>query len=227
MDDELRQRVLEKLTRLGLASAPSVRISVIDGHVTVQGMVNSVAEQFAIMRTVRDACAVQTHSVTDRLRIRSAVLRAAGSSRSAPGRRIGVGAGLVVASLVLAGWVYSRVNPGVVQPKGTFRVAGKPAAGATLVLHRVDGKGKENEPQPRGEVDSEGRIIWTTYRKGDGISPGEYIVTATWYPLVEVDGEWQRGSNVLGREYADPESSPLRVTISRNSAESIELNIAS
>lgn len=84
---------------------------------------------------------------------------------------------------------------------GAVTVDDKPAAGITLTLHPIDGKGV----YASGTTNDQGNLIVSTYDLGDGAVPGTYHVAFTW-------GEFDPVSRTitndrLGGRYADAEES--------------------
>ncbi|MDB5306145.1 MAG: hypothetical protein JWO38_347 [Gemmataceae bacterium] len=59
------------------------------------------------------------------------------------------------------------------------QVQGKPAVGATVVLHPV-GSGDPKTPRPTGKVGESGTVKLSTFAQDDGAPPGEYTVTVDW-----------------------------------------------
>jgi hypothetical protein len=79
---------------------------------------------------------------------------------------------------------------------------------------------------PRGRADRDGHFTLTTYEFGDGAPAGEYVVTIIWRaplpgasPHDEVLEYAAGGPDQLEGRYADPATSPLRVTIKPESNE--------
>jgi hypothetical protein len=58
-------------------------------------------------------------------------------------------------------------------------VQGKPANGATVVLHPV-GTTDPNVPLPSGKVDAAGTVKLSTFAQDDGAPPGDYTITVEW-----------------------------------------------
>jgi hypothetical protein len=119
---------------------------------------------------------------------------------------------LVFAILVFAGC--SKANDGLVPVTGQVVVDGKPAVGAAIVFHPVDGG---NGTHPLGQVDSNGDFQLTTIRSGDGAAPGEYKVTLTWYVSAprkkSLEGEESPARNLIPDRYARSETTPLSATV--------------
>lgn len=102
-----------------------------------------------------------------------------------------------------------------VQPtSGTVKFNGKVPAGARILLHAI--KPPEDGSlavTPAGRVEDDGSFKITSYQAGDGATPGEYVVTVEWYP---VDKDGNVGANAIPKEYSNPTTSPLKVTVSND-----------
>ncbi len=113
---------------------------------------------------------------------------------------------------------------------------GRPLAGAAVVFYPVGGSDALQDLRPRGVTNSEGQFQLQTYLPGDGAPAGEFKVAITWHgePLPE-DSEDQRHDagnlrrNLLVKSFAEPASTPLRVTISNreNTLEPFQVELAS
>ncbi|OWK46333.1 hypothetical protein FRUB_00032 [Fimbriiglobus ruber] len=62
---------------------------------------------------------------------------------------------------------------------------GKPAAGATVVLHPV-GQIDPKTPLPTGKVDDKGTVRLSTFTQDDGAPPGQYTITVDWREVRKV-----------------------------------------
>jgi hypothetical protein len=100
---------------------------------------------------------------------------------------------------------------------GSINFEGKSAPGALIVLHPKSG-GTSTAPRPRAQVESDGTFRFSTYDSGDGVPPGEYVATITWYQLTKDAGEVKAGPNVLPRKFANPKTSPWEVRVAESGA---------
>ena len=108
--------------------------------------------------------------------------------------------------------------------KVSLSFEGKPASGAFVTLHpRL--ADELNTARPYGYVGNDGQIQWAAERSGNRLPSGEYVVTAVWNRSVEVDGETERGLNVLPEEYRKFATSPLRLTVNEDGAKPESLEI--
>jgi hypothetical protein len=100
---------------------------------------------------------------------------------------------------------------------GSITFDGKPAPGALIVLHPKGGS-TPVAPKARAQVEADGTFRFSTYDSGDGVPPGEYVATITWYQLTRQGGEVKAGPNVLPPKFANPKTSPWEVRVAEGSA---------
>jgi hypothetical protein len=100
----------------------------------------------------------------------------------------------------------------VVPVSGTIKFQGQAPAGAQVVLHPVT-KSNDKSIAPAGTVKDDGTFQISAYDAGDGAPPGEYVATVQWFKIVAEEGGSGRGPNVLPAKYANPETSPVKVTV--------------
>jgi hypothetical protein len=88
------------------------------------------------------------------------------------------------------------------------RVADKPAAGATVVLHKVGGDPKAAGTKPMGRVDDAGTVRISTFARDDGAPAGEYAVTVTWHEKAVSTAEQIEtlGRDRFGGKYSKPDA---------------------
>lgn len=106
----------------------------------------------------------------------------------------------------------------------------KDVGGLTITLHAINKKNappdRTGEPiTPDGLTDSKGRFLLSTYRRFDGCSTGEFVVTVmrtgkSYYDWEETDRPQ------VPEKYHKPNTSPLRVTIKEGTNE-IKLDVSS
>ena len=104
-------------------------------------------------------------------------------------------------------------------------VNGQPATGAVVCFHPTGG-----EPLPlvpTGEVQDDGSFVLSTYKPGDGVPEGEYVVTVVWKEKQRALGKWRDvGPDKLKGTYADKSKSALRVHITPDNPDAIfHLNV--
>lgn len=110
--------------------------------------------------------------------------------------------------------------------KGSIRVGEAVPEGAQIVLHP---RGHELPPEaiPTASVLKDGTFVVGTYDAGDGAPAGEYKATVQWFRIVSNPGGSGRGPNVLPREYAEADTSPISITISEGENTIPPITIAS
>jgi hypothetical protein len=101
---------------------------------------------------------------------------------------------------------------------GVLKYNGHAPHGAQLVFHAVSPSGP-NAVSPMASVEPDGSFVVTSYQSGDGAPPGDYAVTVQWF---QIDKEGNVGPNVLPPEYANPKSSPVRVTVNAGGPTTLE-----
>lgn len=95
---------------------------------------------------------------------------------------------------------------------GKVSVGGQTPVGAQVVLHSTNDSLPPNVA-PSGTVKEDGTFEISVYKSGDGAPVGDYVATIQWFKVVQSEGGSGRGPNVLPGRYADPTSSPIRVTV--------------
>jgi hypothetical protein len=73
-----------------------------------------------------------------------------------------------------------------------------------------------------GVVQADGHFEASIYSDGGGVPPGDYVVTVQWFKVAESPGGVGRGPNVLPKQFADPDSTPLKVTVVPGKVTAIE-----
>ena len=99
---------------------------------------------------------------------------------------------------------------------GKVTFDGRPAAGALVVFHPKDASA--GLPTPNALVDKQGNYTLSSYTAGDGAPAGEYVVTVVWRLMVQKDGEFEPGPNLLPPQVSKPATSKIvaRVTEGTN-----------
>lgn len=94
----------------------------------------------------------------------------------------------------------------VVPVSGAVKVNGSSQSDITIRLHPVTGGVSIAEVR----TDSQGKYCWSTYKKGDGLAPGEYKLTFKHQPHINKAGE---GKDLFKGRYADPAKSEFKLTV--------------
>ena len=95
---------------------------------------------------------------------------------------------------------------------GTFRLDGKPLAGATVTLHKLNPETEKWSSWADGLTDARGETKLSTYAKFDGVPAGKYAVTVVKTGKGYYDGDVPEKSQLPAR-YETPAASPLVVTV--------------
>lgn len=116
---------------------------------------------------------------------------------------------VLIAALAAAGCGERR--PALYPVTGELFVNGKPAPGAIVSLHPVDGKDfDERGARPMGRVRDDGGFSLSTYTTGDGAPTGEYRVCVTWFEQTE---DPAKAKDRLDLKYARAEDSTIVVRV--------------
>jgi hypothetical protein len=95
--------------------------------------------------------------------------------------------------------------------EGKLHYDGQPLAGATVAFHSYNANTKRWTWVCDGRSDEKGRFEVTTYYRFDGAPTGEFAVTVTKRDKPDTEGD--PAKNLLPAAYADPDATPLKVTI--------------
>ena len=92
---------------------------------------------------------------------------------------------------------------------------GKPAIGATVILHPLVEPEKWKQGFPSGPVTADGSVKIKTAGEWDGAPAGEYMVVVVWMPAASGDERTAEEGTVdkLAGKYADPANSAWKVTV--------------
>jgi hypothetical protein len=90
---------------------------------------------------------------------------------------------------------------------GQVTFNGQPAPGAFVVFHPKDPA--SGCPSPNAVADKQGNFSLSTYAAGDGAPVGEYVVTVVWRTMLQNNGEYEPGPNLLPPAVARPTTSKL------------------
>ena len=94
----------------------------------------------------------------------------------------------------------------------TVRLDGKPLAGATVTLHKINPETEKWSNVADGLTDARGETKLSTYTKFDGVPAGKYAVTVVKTGKGYYDGEVPE-KTMLAAKYETPTASPLKVTV--------------
>jgi hypothetical protein len=91
---------------------------------------------------------------------------------------------------------------------GKVMYKGQPAAGATVILRRLDPELNTTPPVAAGQVDDEGRFSVAVDERGEGAPAGRYAVLIQWRKKVE-GGEEPKPAAKKGRRFVVPDKPEL------------------
>lgn len=240
-DDALLSRIADRLAERNIASFQRIGLDIKSGIITVRGTVNSKGERLLLMHILRTTPGVRM--VQDGLVLNSA--RSAGwkpsdllnsiSIESLPSvpsvasiqdavSNVNPVHATVVAALLALGaiffWPRGVSRPVAVYPlKGSVVLDGTPLAQATVVLHPTGDSKLPSGILPRGTADADGSLVFQTFDSADGSPEGSFVATVHLMKPVLAEGELVPGPDLSPAVYRTPETSPLKVTITRETKE--------
>lgn len=107
--------------------------------------------------------------------------------------------------------------------RGKILVDGMPAKDALVVLFPVDLRAEAKTLAPSGTTDAQGYFSLSSFRPNDGAPAGDYHMTVVWRgPTPEEPMHPDKVASrpdLLGGKYAEPTTSELKVTISKEQAD--------
>lgn len=107
---------------------------------------------------------------------------------------------------------------------GQVTYKGKPAAGATVVLFTTKAE-DTSDVAPSAVVKDDGSFAITVYEPGDGAPEGDYVATVQWRKMVTGAGGSAAGPNVLPEKYANPKTTPIKVSVAGAATQIPPINI--
>ena len=120
-------------------------------------------------------------------------------------------------SLLLVISSCSSDKPGapLVPTQGRVYYQGRPAAGATVILHPINEQGDWKKGYPSGSVAPDGSVKIQTAGKWDGAPAGEYSVVVVWTLAATEDERTSEEGIVdkLAGKYTDPANSPWKIKV--------------
>ncbi len=97
---------------------------------------------------------------------------------------------------------------------GTLLVDGSPAEDVQVTCNDVNGLDKENPTTSATNTGSDGTFKISTYMAGDGVPPGEYVLTFFWGQMNFFTKEYV-GPDKLNDRYRDPKKAKVRFEVER------------
>lgn len=105
---------------------------------------------------------------------------------------------------------------------GTINVNGKPASGAHVTFHPVDGT---SGVTPSGIVNESGQFQLTTYAPEDGAPAGTYRITVSWAELIRGGSEPEYGREKLPIKFQNPDMSGLVCEVKPDNTEPLSFSL--
>ncbi|MBS0262706.1 MAG: hypothetical protein JSS02_12200 [Planctomycetes bacterium] len=129
-------------------------------------------------------------------------------------KRMSMGLVLVVLCLCGSGCTNEhKVNAKPTVPvKGKILVDGQPVSLVTVNCMPAQGVDKSNPTLSSAMTDAEGKFALATYKAGDGVPEGDYVLTFTWGELgsfKHTSANASEGDKLNGR-YSDPKQSTTK-----------------
>ncbi|HLJ12600.1 MAG TPA: hypothetical protein VKU82_15505 [Planctomycetaceae bacterium] len=97
---------------------------------------------------------------------------------------------------------------------GEVEVDGSPAADVAVTFTDVKGFDAKNPILSSAYTDKEGKFKISTFKEGDGVPEGEYVLTFEWCARNAFTGVYGGPDKFKGR-YNDPKISPFKVTVKK------------
>lgn len=133
----------------------------------------------------------------------------------------------LAAGLTLAAVGCGKSKPAEVPVSGRVIVNGKPATGATVVLHPVNAAPDASHPTAR--VDEKGEFVVTVPETEKQPAAGEYRVTLTWFisttPKNAQEGDPRILWNQLPTKYSRIDTTPISTIVKPEGTEPISIDI--
>jgi hypothetical protein len=117
--------------------------------------------------------------------------------------------------------------PGTIPVGGKITYRGKPVLKAEVQFTPVEsGADGALRRIAAGEVDSQGVYSLSTFRKGDGALPGEYVVTITPVKIKNIDGgdPSAKMQKIAPDIYMQTSATPLKASIQADASGSLTLD---
>jgi hypothetical protein len=138
--------------------------------------------------------------------------------------RIGLVVGLLLA--VVVGCKQEPARRPTVQVTGELYCDGEPAAGAMIFFIPTAGPDPLVPVNPTAQVREDGTFTIRTYTSSDGAPEGEYRLAIVWEELTDnPDEQLGGGKSKIPARYNDPNTSELRVTITKGQPVLERINI--
>lgn len=208
-DRELERRLTAALAAHGLPSLREVFVAAEEGNVCLRGRVYTFyAQQIAYHITTGLSGGRPVVDEIDVIPPRE--LRPPGSAWRELAR---LALPLFLFALLATGCSQAEPERIAVHPvQGQVTFNGKPAAGAFVVFHPQDAS---TGLAPSAKVDALGNYSLTTYEAKDGAPAGQYVVTVVLQRMVNKNGEYVPGPNLLPPQASKPATSKILARVAQ------------
>jgi len=100
-----------------------------------------------------------------------------------------------------------------VRVKGQLTVDGQPPGSPLqIVCHNKAGLDTKMPTVSQSITDADGKFEIATYQKGDGVPPGDYVLTVTWLEFNAMSMSYG-GKDKLNKRYDDPAKSEITFSV--------------
>jgi hypothetical protein len=115
--------------------------------------------------------------------------------------------------------------PTCVGVRGRVTYHGKPVkAGMISFTRRGQTSAAELVRPATGELRADGSYTMSTFRSGEGVLPGKYIVTIVAFDYSGKRDELQRLPSLIPTKYGSPETSGLKATVPSDASGALQLD---
>jgi hypothetical protein len=104
--------------------------------------------------------------------------------------------------------------PKCVEVRGRVTYQGKPVKAGIVSFSRLGSTGGNSLVRPAaGDLQADGSYTMRTFRSGEGVLPGEYVVTVVAFDYSGKRDALQRLPSLIPAKYGSPDTSGLKATV--------------
>lgn len=120
---------------------------------------------------------------------------------------------LLVFSLLGCGGSNGPPRKETIRVKGKMMVDGaEPGSQLQITCHNKAGLDKEMPTVSQSMTEPDGSFEIATYQKGDGVPPGDYVLTVSWLEFNAMSMSFT-GKDKLNNRYSDPSKSEIAFSV--------------
>jgi hypothetical protein len=97
---------------------------------------------------------------------------------------------------------------------GQVLVDGAPVENLLIGCHDLNGLDKQNPTLSSASTDKEGKFRISTYKDGDGVPEGDYVLTFAWQEMNFMTMR-PAGPDKLNDRYRDPANSKIKISVKK------------